>query len=102
MPIIGMLGSWMLPIPGASSGMLSRQGLLPFGYLVHLRGAPLHTVAPGGNCMLNTHGVQFTASCVRATLLLHDGFVSAKFLGTPAPYTGQRALHAAPTEDPQA
>ena len=52
--------------------------------------------------MLNTHGGQFTASCVHATLVLHDGFVSAKFLGTPAPYPGQRVLHAAPTEGPQA
>ena len=50
--------------------------------------------------MLNTHGDQFTARYVRATLVLHDGFAPAKFLGTPAPFIGQRVSHAAPTEDP--
>ena len=93
MPIIGMLGSWMLPIPGASSGMLNHQGFLFSGYLAHLRDAPLHTIAPGGSCMLSTHGGQFIAKHVLATSVQHDGCVHVTYLGTHAPYTGQKGSH---------
>ena len=102
MPTIDMLGSWMLLKPGASSDMLNRQGLLPFGSLAHLQGAISRTTAPRDNCMLNIHGDQFTASYVRATLVLLDGYVSVKSLGTPAPYIEQMVSRAAPTGDPQA
>ena len=87
----------MLLIPGASSDKLNCQGLLPFGFLAQLRGATLSTTAPGGNCMLSTHGAQSIASYVHATLVLHDGFVFVKFLGTLAPYTGLKGLHVVPT-----
>ena len=90
----------MLPILGASSDMLNRQGFLPFGSLVHLQGAISRTTAPRDNYMLNIHGDLSTASYVRATLVLHDGDVSVKSLGTPAPYIGQMVSHAAPTGDP--
>ena len=50
--------------------------------------------------MLSTHGAQPIASYVHATLVLHDGLVFVKFLGTLAPYTGLKGLHAVPTESP--
>ena len=90
----------MLPILGASSDMLSRQGLLPFGFLAHLRGATLRTTAPGGNCMLSTHDAQSIASYVHVTLVLHDGCVLVTYLGTLVPYTEQKGLHAVHTENP--
>ncbi len=85
MPTIDMRGSWMLLKPGASSDMLKHQGLLQFGFFAHPRGAISRTTVPRDNCMLNIHGDQFTASYVRATLVLLDGYVSVKSLGTPAP-----------------
>ena len=46
--------------------------------------------------MLSTHGAQSIASYVHATSVQHDGFVFVKFLGTLAPYAGQKGLHAVP------
>ena len=88
-----MLGSLMLLIPEASSDRLNSLGLLHFGFLALLLGAILSTIAPGGSCMLSTHGDQFIANHVPAILVQHDGCVRVTYLGTPAPYTGRKVLH---------
>ena len=83
----------MLLIPEASSDKLNSLGLLLFGFPAPLQGAILSTTAPGGSCMLSTHGGQFIANHVLATSVQHDGCVHVTYLGIHAPYTGQKGSH---------
>ena len=75
--------------------MLNCPGLHFSCFRVLFWGVAFHIIAQGGNCMPHTHGARFTVNSVRDTSVLHDGCVHAKSLGTHAPCTGQKVLHAA-------
>ena len=96
-----MLSSWTLLVSEVSLGMKNELDLMSFGFLLHANCAISRMTAPGGNCMPNIPGGPSIAKFAHAILGLHDGYVSARSLGTPAPCIGQMGSHAAPTGSPQ-